>query len=89
MDFWSKWQQEYLSRLQQRPKWLKTKPEFEVGDIVLVKQDGMSPGKWLLGRVVAKHPGVDGATRVYSVKSGNNITKRCVTKLCFLPIDKD
>lgn len=88
-EFWRKWQQEYLSRLQQRPKWLKTKPEFQIGDIVLVKQDGLAPGKWLMGRVTDKHPGSDGITRVYSVKSGSNVTKRCISKLCYLPVEQN
>ncbi|CAK1602112.1 unnamed protein product [Parnassius mnemosyne] len=86
-DFWSRWQSEYLSRLQQRPKWLKQRKELERGDIVLIKSDNLPPGKWALGRVTDKHPGPDGVTRVYSVKSGDSVVKRTVTKLCLLPID--
>ncbi|CAK1590831.1 unnamed protein product [Parnassius mnemosyne] len=86
-DFWRRWQTEYLTRLQQRPKWQRQQREFEQGDIVLVKIEGLPPGKWCLGRIVGKHSGSDGYTRVYSVKSGSNIVKRCVTKLCALPID--
>nr|XP_026486537.1 uncharacterized protein LOC113393726 [Vanessa tameamea] len=86
-DFWHRWQDEYLSRLQQRPKWLKTQKELNIGDIVLIKTDNLPPGKWSLGRIVDKHPGTDGFTRVYSVKSNSTITKRSVTKLCALPID--
>lgn len=86
-DFWHKWRDEYLTRLQQRPKWIKERTEFDVGDIVLVKQDNVPPGKWLMGRIIAKHPGLDTRTRVYSVKIGETITKRCVTKLCHLPIN--
>lgn len=86
-DFWHRWNTEYLSRLQQRPKWLKQRDELNIGDIVLVKQTNIPPGKWLLGRIVAKHPGLDNCTRVYSVKSGDTVTKRCITKLCQLPID--
>lgn len=88
-DFWHKWQQEYLSRLQQRPKWERTQREFEVGDIVLIKTENLPPGKWSLGRIVEKHPGPDGFTRVYSVKSGDSITKRTVTKLCPMPVEID
>lgn len=86
-DFWRRWHQEYLSRLQQRPKWLSSKVEFEIGDIVLIKTENLPPGKWSLGGVTAKHPGPDGSTRVYSVKSGSNVVKRCVTKLCLMPIN--
>lgn len=86
-DFWRRWQEEYLTRLQQRSKWTKKDKEFSIGDIVLIKTDNLPPGKWSLGRIIEKHPGADGHTRVYSVKSGNSITKRTVTKLCALPVD--
>ncbi|XP_060804946.1 uncharacterized protein LOC132902740 [Amyelois transitella] len=88
-EFWTRWQDEYLSRLQQRPKWLRKVDEFKIGQIVLIKTDGLPPGKWLLGRVTEKHPGTDGITRVYSVKSGDKIVKRPITKLCLLPIDNE
>lgn len=88
-DFWRRWQQEYLSRLQQRPIWLKKIEELKIGDIVLIKTDGLPPGKWSLGRVVDKHPGDDSHTRVYSVKSGTTVVKRSITKLCPLPIDTE
>ncbi|KAJ8722107.1 hypothetical protein PYW08_004509 [Mythimna loreyi] len=87
-DFWRRWQDEYLSRLQQRPKWHKKEEDFKIGDIVLIKTDNLPPGKWSLGRIVDKHPGPDGLTRVYSVKSGSSITKRTVTKLCPLPLNE-
>lgn len=86
-DFWRKWQEEYLSRLQQRPKWMKKQEEFKIGDVVLIKTENLPPGKWSMGRVVDKHPGNDNVTRVYSVKSGSGITKRCISKLCPLPIN--
>nr|XP_026499487.1 uncharacterized protein LOC113403233 [Vanessa tameamea] len=88
-DFWRKWQQEYLSRLQQRPIWLKKTEELKIGDIVLIKTDGLPPGKWSLGRIVDKHPGDDGCTRVYSVKSGNSLVKRPITKLCHFPVSTE
>ncbi|XP_061704588.1 uncharacterized protein LOC133515953 [Cydia pomonella] len=86
-DFWHKWQNEYLSRLQERPKWLKREREFELGDIVLIKDDQLPPGKWSLGRVLDKHPGPDGVTRVYSVRCRGDVTKRSVSKLCELPVN--
>lgn len=86
-DFWQRWQHEYLARLQQRPKWLKTVPNLEIGQIVLVKTDNAVPGKWPLGRIVDKHPGQDAVTRVYSVKTGNHVVKRSIGKLCLLPVD--
>ncbi|XP_026745741.1 uncharacterized protein LOC113507087 [Trichoplusia ni] len=86
-DFWRRWQEEYLTRLQQRPKWMKKEKEFAIGDIVLIKTENLPPSKWSLGRIIDKHPGTDGNTRVYSVKSGDSITKRTITKLCAMPVD--
>ncbi|XP_073961651.1 uncharacterized protein [Choristoneura fumiferana] len=86
-DFWHKWQQEYLCRLQQRRKWTKQESEFDIGQIVLIKNENLPPGKWLMGRIMEKHPGSDGLTRVYSVKSGEQVVKRSVSKLCYFPID--
>ncbi|XP_063391167.1 uncharacterized protein LOC134676697 [Cydia fagiglandana] len=88
-DFWRRWQDEYLSRLQQRPKWLKKEKEFKIGDIVLIKTDNLPPGKWSLGRIIDKHPAEDGFTRVYSVKSGSAVVKRSISKLCALPVDTE
>lgn len=86
-DFWHRWQTEYLSRLQTRPKWPNQQAEFNIGDIVLLKDEQLPPGKWSLGRIVAKHPGQDGYTRVYSVKYRNDIVKRSLSKLCELPVN--
>lgn len=88
-DFWRRWQLEYLSRLQERTKWQTQVKEFDIGHIVLVKADNMPPGKWMMGRIVGKHPGADGVTRVYSVKSGDSVVQRPFNKLCYLPIDSE
>lgn len=43
--FWKKWSSEYLARLQQRPKWLKTQPQHAIGDLVLVRDERLPPLK--------------------------------------------
>lgn len=86
-NFWSRWSTEYLVTLQNRYKWSKTNSEPDVGSIVLVKDERLPPGKWLLGRIMEKHPGQDGLTRVVTVKFKNNEFKRPITKICPLPID--
>ena len=87
--FWNRWQSEYLSRLNQRPKWLKGSPDFEVGDIVLLKNENLPASKWPLARVIEKHPGMDNITRVYSLRYNGKIIKRSVASLCPLPICKN
>lgn len=88
-DLWHRWQNEYICTLQQRQKWQNKNKEFAIGDIVLIKSENLPPGKWALGRIVDKHPGTDGVTRVYSVKSKDSIVRRIVNKLCPLPIDTE
>ncbi|KAJ2941115.1 hypothetical protein O0L34_g10350 [Tuta absoluta] len=85
-DFWHQWQQEYLTQLQQRPKWLKKVKELEIGQIVLIKNENLPPSKWALGRIMNKVPGADGVTRIYGVKIGDTVTQRTMNKLCPLPV---
>ncbi|CAK1602523.1 unnamed protein product [Parnassius mnemosyne] len=85
-DFWRRWSNEYLVHCLQRYKWTKITPEPNIGDIVLVKEDNLPPARWLLGRIVTKHPGLDGITRVVTLKCNGSEIKRPITKLCILPV---
>ena len=85
---WRRWSKEFLTRMQQRPKWLAKRREIEVNDMVLVKSDGLAPTTWPLARVIAIHPGADGLTRVVSLRTAKGQTQRPIHKLCLLPIDK-
>ncbi|XP_049879678.1 uncharacterized protein LOC126376395 [Pectinophora gossypiella] len=58
-DFWRKWSNEYLVTLNQRYKWNTTKSEPQIDDIVFIQDHNLPPAKWLLGRIVDKHPGKD------------------------------
>ncbi|XP_059220686.1 uncharacterized protein LOC131995745 [Stomoxys calcitrans] len=58
--FWKRWRNEYVNRLQARPKWLKSRSEPTIGDLVLVVDERCGPGQWLLGRIEETHPGPDG-----------------------------
>lgn len=84
-DFWRQWSKDYLNQFLQRHKWAYQSPEPSVGSVVLIKEDDMPPGRWLLGVVEQKHPGPDEITRVVSIRTKNSIIKRPVTKLCILP----
>lgn len=84
-DFWKRWSTEYLARLQQRPKWLKTHENIKIGELVLIKEENLPPTKWKLGRVTATHPGDDQIVRVVTVKTDTSEFKRSLSKLCRLP----
>ncbi|XP_073955668.1 uncharacterized protein [Choristoneura fumiferana] len=88
-DFWKRWQCEYLTRLQQRPKWNRVQNDLQLGDLVLIKDQRLPPGQWPMGRIAAKHPGSDGLTRVYDIRTKSGVMQRPITKLCVLPMLKD
>lgn len=80
-----RWQSEYLSRLQQRPKWTKPSPNIQMNDLVLLKDTSHLPSTWPLARVTKVHPGNDGLVRVVTVRTSNSEFKRSITKICPLP----
>lgn len=84
--FWKRWSFEYLSGLQQRPKWCSSHANLEIGDLVLIKGDNVPLLKWKLGRIVQVHPGTDGKVRVVTLKTKSGEFKRPVVKLCKLPV---
>ncbi|CAG7725919.1 unnamed protein product [Allacma fusca] len=86
-NFWRRWSSEYLTRLQQRPKWLKQQVNIAINDLVLVKDERFPPLKWKLGRVTEVHPGTDGLVRVVTLKTAEGVIKRPITKICQLPIN--
>lgn len=85
-QFWKQWKNEYLNQLQVRNKWCTEKADINVNDLVMLKDESLPSTKWSLGRIVEKYPGDDGLTRVVSVKTGNGIVKRTVTKVAPLPL---
>lgn len=85
-DFWKRWQREYVTRLQQRPKWATKSRNIEENDLVLIIEDNLPPTRWALGRIVQVHPGTDGLVRVATVKCQGSTLKRPVAKLDLLPL---
>lgn len=85
-QFWKRWHNEYLCRLQQRPKWLLPTKNLQLNDLCLIKEDNLPPTKWKMGRIVELHPGVDNLVRVVTIKTSDGMYKRNISKLCLLPI---
>ncbi|GFW09170.1 integrase catalytic domain-containing protein [Trichonephila clavipes] len=46
--FWDRWSTEYLHRLQPRSKWWRTKPNLQLGDMVIVEKEKTAPLNWTL-----------------------------------------
>lgn len=85
-SFWRRWSHEYLVTLTRRYKWSSQVAEPKIGDIVLVKEDDLPPSRWLMGRILQKHPGDDNITRVVTLRTKSSTIKRPTSKICILPV---
>ena len=77
-QFWNRWTHEYLNSLQSRLKWKIKKPNLRVNDLVIIKNEFNSPGKWPLARVTKVHPGNDGVVRVVTLRTLNGLITRAI-----------
>lgn len=87
-DFLKRWHQEYLTSLQQRPKWQTVQPDIKIDDVALIKGPNLSPSKWILVRVVKTHPGKDEKIRVVTVKTRFKEYVRHIVKIVPLSVSK-
>lgn len=67
-QFWKYWYSEYLSKLQQRQKWLKLKENVKVGQLVLLREDNVPPCKWPIAKIIEVYPGDDNQVRVVKIE---------------------
>nr|CAH7750739.1 unnamed protein product [Callosobruchus chinensis] len=86
--FWKRWTREFLAELQRRSKWKVTKLNLQVGDLVLIMDDGASPTEWRRGRIVGLTKGSDGIPRVVNIRTSTGVVSRNFTKLCILPVEQ-
>lgn len=85
---WKKWSREYLNQLQERKRWAVEKgPKLDIGTVVLVRDENLSPLYWKLGRVTSVQRGPDEIIRSAEVKLEKGSITRAVRKLCPLPFD--
>ena len=80
-QYWKRWKQEYLHLFTMRNKWHKEELPLQVGDIVLVSEDNVSCGKWLMARVTEVHPGHDSLVRTATVRTEKSVLNRPVQHL--------
>ncbi|XP_066596264.1 uncharacterized protein [Prorops nasuta] len=82
IDFWRRWQQEYLTELQKRTKWIYPEQKVTIGSIVLIIEKNQPCMHWPIGRIIEVHPGDDGVVRVVTIKTSKGNFKRNVKALC-------
>ncbi|XP_014246603.1 uncharacterized protein LOC106665002 [Cimex lectularius] len=80
-DFWKKWRLEYLTTLQQRPKWQQRTDNLELGTLVVLRDVQAHSLSWQIGRIIEKYPGKDGTVRVVRVKTPIGEYTRPVVRL--------
>ena len=86
--FWSRWRNEFLQILQIQQKCNTEKRNFEVGDMVLLKED-LDRNKWPMARVVKIEPDSNGAARTVELRTvdslnNQNLLRRPVNKITLL-----
>ena len=95
-EFWKKWKIAVFHSLVPQYKWHKTQKNVQIGDVVLVNDDGALVGEYKLGQVVDVKVSNDGLVRTAKIlcvrRTDNNITKtvleRPIQKLCII-VPKD
>ncbi len=82
--FWKRWSSEYITSLSLRQKWLSTRRNFQVGDVVLVSGETPKYKNWPLGIIVDVHADEDGHVRTVQVRTREGIVVRDIRRLCLL-----
>ena len=62
-QFWKHWLQLFAPSLVYQSKWHASKPDLQVGDVVLVADSNSLRGNYHLARVTKVHPSKDGKVR--------------------------
>ena len=81
---WTRFRREYMTTLQQRPKWNDEKSNLKVGDIVLAKNDQAPRCEWPLAKVITVHKDDQGLVRSVTIKTSTSKLDRPIAKLILL-----
>ncbi|KRZ07030.1 hypothetical protein T11_11806 [Trichinella zimbabwensis] len=82
--FWKRWRSEYIVSFCTRSKWRGDGTEPKVGDIVLIAEDDVNKGRWMMGRVLELFHGRDGVVRSVWLKVAKGEITRPTKKLRLL-----
>ena len=80
-QLWKRWHSSYLQSLQSRSKWTKPQENVRPGNVVLLKDETLTKGRWPLARVVKTQPGPDGLVRVATLLVNGKEYTRAIHRL--------
>lgn len=99
-SWWKSWHNDYLSTLLPRRKWMSERDNFQIGQTVLMIDENLPPGKWMMAKVCELLPSKDGLVRnvVIEIAKRNKPCQgqkhgkrkqftRPIQKLCILPAE--
>ena len=88
-EFWHRWRKEFLQSLQTRQKWNDKRRNFEVCDIVILKEQDCQCNQWPLARIIAVDADRNGDVHSVTIhvadsNNGNQTLRRPITKTVLL-----
>jgi len=81
-QFCHRWSSDYLQNPLQRQRWQRTSPNLQPGDLVLLREDNMTPFHQPTILIKETHPRKDCILRVLALKTPKRDFKRTITKIC-------
>ncbi|GBP81998.1 hypothetical protein EVAR_62875_1 [Eumeta japonica] len=88
-NIWKRFQSEYLHTFQQRYKWADLAESPQVGDLVLIERDYVSPLQCQRGWISKLYPGRVDIVQVVDVRTPTSVLHRAGTSLTRLPIQQN
>ena len=73
-----------MPTLQRSPKWVKSRRNAQIGDLVRLAEDKLVHDRWPMGRVVEVFTGEDGGLRAARVRTAGGVFPHPVSKICLL-----
>ena len=67
-EIWRLWKSTYLKAINAHSKWKTARPNLQVGDVVVVKDDTLRQHTWPLALVIRTFPGKDKLVRVVDIR---------------------
>ncbi|KRY81274.1 hypothetical protein T4D_16120 [Trichinella pseudospiralis] len=82
--FWKRWRSENIVSFCTQSKWRGDGTEPKAGDVVLIAEDDLNKGRWMMGRVLELFHGRDGVVRLVRLKEAKGEITRPTKKLRLL-----